>query len=233
MKYPREHRLEYLKSATGIEDFSNMDILDWGGNHGNLIRDGVEVKSYTCVDIEEHGISLGKDSFPQHTWIHYNKLHPIYSPTDIDSEIDLPDDAYDLIFAYSVFTHDTLEVMMSELEMLKQKLRRNGVLCASFIDPNIASIFILKREAEYQKSINQLTFKDLSDYAYYINNLTVTKEYDRSQKCAHFLSIYNPGWLLDKLSYTLGECKIYTPNLHDITDFNTQPFQPCFIWKKS
>lgn len=233
MMYPREHRLEYLKSATGIEDFSDMDVLDWGGNHGNLIRDGLRCKSYTCADIDNQGIHMGKQDFPEHTWIHFNKFHPVYSNSIAEVDIDLTDDAYDLIFAYSVFTHDTVEEMVAELTMLKQKLRSNGVLCASYIDPATAKIFVIKREAEYQQSINRNTFNSLTDYAYFIDNLTVTTEYDRSQKCNHFLSVYNTGWLLEKLSQILGKCEIYSPDRFEITDYHTQPFQPSFIWRKS
>lgn len=231
--YPREHRLEYLKCATGIHDFSDMDVLDWGGNHGNLLRDGLECKSYTCADIDNHGIHLGKKDYPEHTWIHFNKFHPVYSNNTVDSDIDLPDDSYDLIFAYSVFTHDTVEEMLSDLTMLKQKLRNHGVLCASFIDPVTAKFFIYKRIEEYGEAIANNTFHELTDYQYYIDNLTVTQNYDRTQECNHFLSVYNRGWLMEKLSEVLGSCEIYDPDKLSITDFNTQPFQPSFIWRKS
>lgn len=233
MMYPREHRLEYLKSATGIEDFSDMDVLDWGGNHGNLIRDGIEAKSYTCVDVDLYGIALGKADFPEHTWIHSNKFHPLYNNNITESDVELPDNAYDVIFAYSVFTHDTLEEMVSELTMLKQKLRKNGVLCASFIDPSTSKIFIIKRASEYQNTINLHAFHNLTDYSYFIDNLTVTKDYDRSQQCNHFLSIYNSGWLIDKLSDTLGKCTLFMPDKFAISDWEIEPFQPSFIWRKS
>ena len=233
MLYPREHRLEYLKSATGIEDFSDMDLLDWGGNRGNLIRDGINIKSYTCVDIDAQAIEFGKHDFPQHTWIHYNKFHPVYNVQGSNLLTDVSDNSFDLIFAYSVFTHDTLSEMLNELDMLKDKLRDQGVLCASFIDLVTAKLFVLKRESEYRNTIDRDTFDNLSDYVYFVDNLTVTKEYDRTQKCKHFLNVCNTEWLLEILKSVLGECEIYSPDLSNIGDFDTTPFQPSFIWRKS
>jgi len=240
MSYPREYRLEYLQKATGINNFSSFDVLDWGGNHGNLLKDNIKLKTYTCVDIDLQGLQSGQEENPKAKWFHRKKFHPVYGNSTYPNTANIKDfiadehkESFDLIFAYSVFTHDTIEELESELTLLKDLLRTNGILCASYIDPDIAPIYIIKRENEYGSSIPRDSFKNLTDFTYFVDGDDIKNQYNRAKVCRHFLSIYNTTWLLDKLNSILGPCEIYKPDISVIKDFYKEPIQPCFIWKKS
>ena len=245
MEYPREYRLEYLQKATGIDNFSSFDVLDWGGNHGNLLKDEFKPKTYTCVDVDAQGILLGKKDHPQANWLYRKKHIPVYKNTTANCISDLQSalikdfdsndfkESFDLIFAYSVFTHDTVEEMENELVLLRDLLRPNGIICASYIDPDIAPIYIMKREKEYGSSIPRDSFKNLEDFAYFVDGDEIKNQYNRSKSCRHFISIYNTTWLMEKLNSLLGHCDIYKPDINLVKDFYKEPIQPCFIWKKS
>ena len=60
----------------------NKKILDYGGNRGNLLyfsQSKILQQNYTCIDVEEDAIALGKQEFPDATSIHYNKFSLMYN----------------------------------------------------------------------------------------------------------------------------------------------------------
>ena len=85
-----------------VSEYENKTILDFGGNHGNLIKssDGkILPEFYTCLDINQEPL----DQLPSNTKsIYWNRYHPTYNPDG--KMLDLPYiGKYDIVFANSVF----------------------------------------------------------------------------------------------------------------------------------
>lgn len=114
-------------SQLGI-DFNNKTVLDFGGNHGNLIRSSnniIQEKNYTCVDISKQGLAEGKLMFPNASWIYYNRYHPVYNK-DGNKEETPTIKTYDIIIANSVFNHFTDNEIKFFVNYLYKHLNPNG-----------------------------------------------------------------------------------------------------------
>ena len=100
-----------------VSEYENKTILDFGGNHGNLIKssDGkILPEFYTCLDINQEPL----DQLPANTKsIYWNRYHPTYNPDG--KMLDLPYiGKYDIVFANSVFTHMSLDEILFCIQKL-------------------------------------------------------------------------------------------------------------------
>lgn len=227
-EFPRMPRLMYLKKATGL-DIRGKTILDLGGNSGNLLKDGLETgeidqSNYTCIDIDQTVIEKYKKIYPNASWITRPVKHQVYHTHEYDSDLDFSvfSESFDVIFAYSVYTHDTCEKMWSDLNILYKLLKHDGVLCCSYISKKIASVFLEKRIKEYGSAISKELIDDVQDYVYYVDNDKLVKNYDRSIKCNHFLTVFNDDWLSLELE----------KRFENVAMKWISPMQPCFVITK-
>lgn len=121
-------------------DWKNSLVLDFGGNAGNILRDPnstIDPRNYWSVDVSEDGIKLGKQQFPEAHWIHYNRYNFCFNPDGVRNlPLPLANERFDLILAYSVFTHIGLKEMGPIVAQLLGLLRPGGRLAFSFIDHN-------------------------------------------------------------------------------------------------
>ena len=221
--YPREPRLDYLKEALGVDNVSGLEIFDMGGNNGNLLRDGIETyeihpENYTCMDIDSIVMSKCRAEFKDATWLTRPLMHPLYDYYAGDDDYDFLklNEKFDVIFAYSVYSHSSHESMHRDLDLMYKCLKPQGKMCISFIDTESVMHFITKRLHEYGTSVEYDAFKNVSDYTYFINNDVITKEYEHLSSIEYFLNVYNPEWLQQDLESKYQNCimttGIFQPN---------------------
>ena len=136
-------RFNYFNQQLDYPDWSEKLVLDFGGNEGNLLLDlgcTIRPENYYCLDIISEALEVGRQRFPQGHWVYYNRYNCSFNPEGIEG-LPLPDLGvrFDMILAYSVFTHTTREDMHSLVEQLEARLAPGGTLAFTFIDPHYNS----------------------------------------------------------------------------------------------
>lgn len=133
----------YFSLEIGKPDWRGKNVLDFGGNIGNMLRDPnstIDHERYWCVDVVEESITSGKASFPRSHWIFYDRYCFFFNPHGIPN-LKLPelDQMFDYVVAYSVFTNTARNDMLQLVNQLESKLADNGALAFTFIDPHYYS----------------------------------------------------------------------------------------------
>jgi SAM-dependent methyltransferase len=133
----------YFSLQLSERDWSNKDILDFGGNVGNILRDPdstIDEGRYWCVDVSNEAINAGRASYPSAHWHFYNRHCFFFNPTGIP-HLKLPvlNQRFDYIVAYSVFTNCSHADMIDLVAQLIGLLKANGKLAFTFIDPHFHS----------------------------------------------------------------------------------------------
>jgi 2-polyprenyl-3-methyl-5-hydroxy-6-metoxy-1,4-benzoquinol methylase len=130
----------YFDAQLDHPDWSSKSVLDFGGNRGNILHDPackIRQQNYYCVDVIRDAIEEGRKSFPDAHWAHYDRYNCSFNPEGV-VDLPVPDFGreFDVILAYSVFTHTTLEEMHDLVAQLEAKLAPGGTLAFTFIDPH-------------------------------------------------------------------------------------------------
>src|SRR5829696_3837762 len=133
-------RFSYFNEQLGCPVWTGKQVLDFGGNEGNLLMDEdctIDPEHYYCVDVLEDALAEGRKRFPKAHWFHYNRYNCSFNPDGV-RDLPVPDLGvkFDLILAYSVFTHTTREDMHSLLKDLQGHLAPGGTVAFTFIDPH-------------------------------------------------------------------------------------------------
>ncbi|HEX8847832.1 MAG TPA: class I SAM-dependent methyltransferase [Pyrinomonadaceae bacterium] len=133
----------YFNQQLDYPDWSRKTVLDFGGNTGNLLLDPdctIRPENYYCVDVIREALEEGRKRLPQAHWIHYNRYNCSFNPEGIPG-LPVPDLGieFDMVLAYSVFTHTTREEMKELVEQLRRCLAPGGALAFTFIDPHFKS----------------------------------------------------------------------------------------------
>ena len=61
----------YFALQLNDSNWGDKDILDFGGNVGNMLRDPISTideRRYWCLDVVEQAIEAGRASYPLHTF---------------------------------------------------------------------------------------------------------------------------------------------------------------------
>ncbi|MFN2533450.1 MAG: class I SAM-dependent methyltransferase [Pyrinomonadaceae bacterium] len=129
----------YFSQQVGNPSWRGKEVLDFGGNIGNILRDSastIDHERYWCLDVVEDSIAKGKIAFPRAHWIFYNRYCFFFNPHGVPN-LQLPDlpQRFDYIVAYSVFTNTTPSDMLQLVKQLENLLAANGSLAFTFIDP--------------------------------------------------------------------------------------------------
>lgn len=137
-------RFSYFDQQLDYPDWRAKAVLDFGGNEGNILLDhncAIRPENYYCVDVLAEALAEGCKRFPQSHWIHYNRYNRSFNPRGIE-DLPIPDMGikFEIILAYSVFTHTTREEMHSLVEDLQCHLAPGGVLAFTFSDPHYKSL---------------------------------------------------------------------------------------------
>ena len=139
-RFVKATQFAYFDTQLDHPDWRGKRVLDFGGNQGNLLLDPsctIRHEDYYSLDVISEAIEAGRKKFPDAHFIHYDRYNCSFNP---EGERDLPVPdlgvAFDVMLAYSVFTHTTFAEMMSLVEQLQQRLAPGGILAFTFIDPH-------------------------------------------------------------------------------------------------
>jgi hypothetical protein len=154
-----------------VEDYQDKTILDFGGNHGNLIKGSngkILKENYTCLDISRPGL----DQLPSGVKsVHWNRMHPAYNQNGNLNEPfpSLPN--YDIVFANSVFTHHSIEEMVY---CIKNLVSTGAVLYFTYIDTQNMDFFEnVKQYKPIYISDNVIKNMQKTNYYYILNHDTI------------------------------------------------------------
>jgi len=133
-------QFSYYDIQLSHPNWQNCTLLDFGGNAGNILKDPnstIDPRKYSSIDVSEDAIKLGRQEFPDAHWLYYNRYNFSFNPDGIRN-LPLPftHERFDLILAYSVFTHIALKEMAPLVLELVSLLKPGGRLAFSFIDHN-------------------------------------------------------------------------------------------------
>lgn len=129
----------YFSRQVGDPVWRGKNVLDFGGNIGNILRDPrstIDQERYWCLDVVKDSIEQGKTSYPKAHWIFYNRYCFFFNPHGVQN-LPLPDmhQTFDYIVAYSVFSNTTQTDMLQLVKQLEGLLANNGTFAFTFIDP--------------------------------------------------------------------------------------------------
>jgi len=133
----------YFDRQLDHPDWRGKSVLDFGGNRGNMLLETdcpIRQQNYYCVDVIQDAIRDGRSMFPDAHWSHYDRYNCSFNPEG-NRDLPIPDfrRKFDIILAYSVFTHTTLEEMKDLVMQLETKLAPGGSLAFTFIDPHYSA----------------------------------------------------------------------------------------------
>jgi SAM-dependent methyltransferase len=131
-------QFSYFDQQLNHPDWSGKRVLDFGGNAGNLLRNPdctIRQEDYYCLEVLREALEAGQKRFPGANWVHYDRFNCSFNPEGDPSAL-IPDFGvtFDIILAYSVFTHTTREEMHDLVNQLRGRLAPGGLLAFTFID---------------------------------------------------------------------------------------------------
>ncbi len=129
----------YFSLQVGEPVWRGKDVLDFGGNIGNILRDPnstIDEERYWCLDVDRESVERGRQSYPQAHWLFYDRYCFSFNPRGVPN-LPLPDMGrkFDYVVAFSVFSNTTETDMLELVEQLESVLAEGGVLAFTFIDP--------------------------------------------------------------------------------------------------
>ena len=130
----------YFNEQLGFPLWKGRKILDFGGNVGTFLiaaGDRVEHEDYWCIDLNQAVVEEGRRAFPRAHFVHYNRYSSQFNPNGIQN-LPIPDCGveFDIIIAFSVFTHTDRSEMLELVGALRRRLSLNGLLAFTFFDPH-------------------------------------------------------------------------------------------------
>ena len=130
----------YFALQLGETNWRGKNVLDFGGNIGNILRDSnstIDHDRYWCLDVVPESIEKGWAEFPEAHWIFYDRYCFYFNPFGVE-QLDLPrlETSFDFIVAYSVFTNTPRKDMLQLVTQLEDQLAPGGALAFTFIDPH-------------------------------------------------------------------------------------------------
>lgn len=130
----------YFNELLGNPVWKGRKILDFGGNIGTFLAsagDNVDHEDYWCIDLNKAVIEQGRLTYPKAHFVHFNRYSPQYNPHGVRNQ-PIPDCGvkFDIIIAFSVFTHVDIREMVESVAALRHMLARGGVLAFTFFEPH-------------------------------------------------------------------------------------------------
>jgi SAM-dependent methyltransferase len=136
----RETQYDYFDQLLGGPVWRGSKILDFGGNVGGFLTSAgerINHEDYWCLDLNRQVLEIGSAQFPRAHFRHYNRYSSQYNPDGIRN-FPIPDLGlkFDIILAFSVFTHTHQNEMLELVAQLRDQLTPQGVLAFTFTDPS-------------------------------------------------------------------------------------------------
>ena len=134
----KKGQFKYFDLQLGKTNWRQVAVLDFGGNVGNLLDDSeprIDPERYWCIDVAGYAIDIGRRKHPSAHWIHYDRYNCCFNPRGVPN-LKLPNlgRTFDLILAYSVFTHVVPSEMQELIANLSSLMNPGGRLAFTFID---------------------------------------------------------------------------------------------------
>ncbi len=135
----RTWQFTYFAAQLGEWSWRGKDVLDFGGNIGNILRDPnstIDASRYWCIDIDEQALEKGRRAYPEAHWLFYDRYCFFFNSRGVP-RLKLPEieQRFDYIVAYSVFTNTTVTDMLDLVGQLQGLLKDEGRFAFTFIDP--------------------------------------------------------------------------------------------------
>jgi SAM-dependent methyltransferase len=136
----RQTQFNYFDQTLGGPVWKGRKILDFGGNVGTFLAaagDHIDHEDYWCIDLNPAVVEQGRLTYPRAHFMHYNRYSSQYNPDGIRN-LPIPDWGmkFDIILAFSVFTHIDRSEMLELVESMQNMLAPGGVLAFTFWDPH-------------------------------------------------------------------------------------------------
>jgi hypothetical protein len=136
----RETQFSYFDQVLDRPVWKGSKILDFGGNVGGFLVDAgsrVNHEDYWCLDLNRDVIEQGGRNFPRAHFLHYDRYSSQYNPGGVRN-LPIADLGvkFDIIMAFSVFTHTHQNEMIELTRQLRDMLTARGVLAFTFTDPS-------------------------------------------------------------------------------------------------
>jgi SAM-dependent methyltransferase len=223
--FPRQPRYEFFDMMHGRPNWSDANILDIGGNRGNLLEDLLDLKlispqQYTSLDVDQMGLDFGESNNPDANWIKHNAFNHAYN-TDGKDETPFPfeDETFDLVCGYSIYSHTTFKQMLFDLIECLRVCKPNGSIAFTVVDDSGIKYFTEKRAYD-NPGKRSVTFEEIRkskipDYMYLVDHDLLVDEMYSNTSCDYLVSIYNIKWLssyLNKLN--IGHKMKFPPQYH-------------------
>src|ERR1700730_16848933 len=128
----RSTQFDYFDQLLERPEWKGRKILDFGGNVGTFLvsaGDRVDHNDYWCVDLNLDVVEQGRRTYPRAHFLHYNRSSTQYNPNGV-RYLPIPDcgTKFDIILAFSVFTHTDRSEMLELVGSLRRMLAPDGVL---------------------------------------------------------------------------------------------------------
>lgn len=132
-------QFSYFDQQLGSPVWKGRKILDFGGNVGRFLvaaGDHVDHEDYWCIDLNPAVVEEGRRTYPRAHFVHYNRYSSQYNPNGVQF-LPIPECGveFDIIIAFSVFTHTDRSEMRELVGALRSMLTHDGVLAFTFFDP--------------------------------------------------------------------------------------------------
>lgn len=136
----RKTQFDYFNQVLAPIAWKSRKILDFGGNIGGFLAgadERVDHNDYWCLDLNPAVIEQGRAAFPHAHFQHYDRYSSQYNPNGVRN-LPVPDLglSFDIILAFSVFTHTHKNEMVELVGQLQSMLTPQGVLAFTFTDPS-------------------------------------------------------------------------------------------------
>ena len=115
------------------DNIEHSKILDYGCGNGNLLDSGkISTDQYTGFEIEKSAYDYCTQTYPDYNFIYQNIHSPVYNK---NGNQDFPKlfEKYNVIFAYSVFTHTSYQYFLKCMNIFKSHLSEGGYILCSMI----------------------------------------------------------------------------------------------------
>jgi hypothetical protein len=179
--YPiRKQKTQVIGSESQYRIFdyyfdSPGSVLDIGGNAGNLLSsNNKKIVEYSCLDISDKIMYLGKQMYPGANFYFYDRYNEYYNINGNTNEPFPEIKKHDYVFINSVFTSSSFEDM---IYILEQSLNiANKKIVFSVFDYNNTSlkekfnIDILTKESEVSYTAKSIKFHNIDLLKEYIKN---------------------------------------------------------------
>jgi len=134
----RTTQFGYFDQILGRPAWRRAKILDFGGNVGTFLigaGSAVDHDDYWCMDINRAVLHQGQREFPRAHFVHYDRYSSQFNPDGV-RYLPIPDCGlkFDVIVAFSVFTHVHELEMLELVGQLRTMLASGGVLAFTFCD---------------------------------------------------------------------------------------------------